>query len=168
MSEVALRTVNTVLDTNVVIDAIGGLASTDVRQRELASRALGALARPGTLNGRGVVLRPVLCAVVQDEIVLVMTREASADAAQAVLRRVVDLVEGVGGIVDTVEEDYSAMALRSRQTGGTGAGDEAVLNAARRNNAVVLTADGNFGDNAARQGVPAFSPRALADVFVAV
>jgi rRNA-processing protein FCF1 len=170
-----------VLDTNVIVRAarvafaIGGeLDARDRREAAEASHALWAMGKTIDLGAGVQTLRPVICKTVLDETDDVLRRLGADDKTVAMaVKAAIGLVERSKGLHDPTgtrdpEQYRKAMSRRSRQNWGTGAGDEAVLDAARRCQGAILTEDGNFGDYARRRGTRVLSTRDLANVQPAV
>lgn len=167
-NDIAVRGV--VVDTNVWLDATAHIDSTTTERRHAARRALAAFNRRVILDGEPVQLFPIVPTIVVREITSVLRRhgktEAEIKTVQDQVRKATNIL---GGNFDIVEEDRAEMARRSWLYHGTGAADEMVLTAAKRNGAAILTADGKsnggFLQYCGDRQVAAFTPEGLVEAL---
>jgi hypothetical protein len=160
------------VDTQVwVAAAVARLGLPKTRLSSQAGRVLGKFGRPVVVDGQTVQLVPVVNATAAAELTTVLTRMGvSAAELQTIRDGIVALVKSTGGHFDATgwnDPAYAArLSSRSRVNGGTGAGDEAMVDSAKRLNGALLTDDRGLAAYAARQGTRVFTPESFADLQV--
>lgn len=159
-----MQALRVIVDTQIWVSAaLTHLRRLPAAEAERSNRVLARFGRPVELDGETVVFVPVVNSTAAEEMVSVLRRlGVTTDEFKSVMTALGRFLAATGGQVDTFRRgDHTfrrELSLRSRLHGGTGAGDEAMLDSSQRLRASVLTADRDFGEYAARRGAAVYSP----------
>lgn len=133
---------NLVVDVNVVVDLALEFAGVQTGQRQDLETLCGLLYRPVVLENELVTIRVVLTRHIMETAEVVLSRKLSDPHQVAgALRFAINKLHRKTGTLDGTIENYDELSKRSWARLGTDTEDEAIVAAAERHRAAVLTED---------------------------
>lgn len=151
-----------VVDVNVVVDLALEFTGVPTGQRRTLELICGAIGRRLVLENEDVIIRSVVTKHIVDTARTVLRRKVADEAqVERALGFALKRLLSRSGLYDDTVEDYTVLAKRSWVRYGTDTEDEAIVAAAERHRAAVLTEDKDLRQYLGDRKIAAWSMQSL-------